>query len=162
MPPRRTGQTSPHLSTSKGKKGKGKAIEGSAGEASHSGSDGSQSGRNPRNTYWSLEDEHYFLQYVQTNKAMMGEGFSFKQQFWSEVADQFPKPVRGKGKTAKTCKDKWGRMKKTFSIVHKIATTSGLAYSLEKGADIKPESPSQQIWDDIIKVLVHLCSDIAG
>ena len=41
-------------------------------------------------------------------------------------------------------------MKGIYDIVDKIANTSGLAYSMERGADIRLES--QHVWDAIIKV----------
>lgn len=41
-------------------------------------------------------------------------------------------------------------MRSTYKIVHKIASTSGLAYSLERGADIGLES--NDVWDGIVKV----------
>lgn len=40
-------------------------------------------------------------------------------------------------------------MRSTYKIVHKIASTSGLAYSLERGADIGLES--NDVWDGIVK-----------
>ena len=46
------------------------------------------------------------------------------------------------------------QMKSIFEVVHKIANTSGLAYSPESGGNIGPES--QQIWDDIVKVSLSL------
>lgn len=46
-------------------------------------------------------------------------------------------------------------MKSIFEVVHKISNMSGLAYSLEKGADVLSES--QQVWDDIVKVNPPFC-----
>ena len=48
-------------------------------------------------------------------------------------------------------------MKSIYDIVDKIANTSGLAYSLDKGADIRLES--QHVWDGIVKVCSYfLCT----
>ena len=102
----------------------------------------------------------------------MADGQMVWPVFWSDVAKDFPPPLRGTVKMADNCREKWKRvrdpsitskssailimlqMKSIFEVVHKIANTSGLAYSPESGANIGPES--QQIWDDIVKVSLSL------
>ncbi|KAF8547240.1 hypothetical protein OG21DRAFT_1572936, partial [Imleria badia] len=98
-------------------------------------------------------DEDALIDMALSNKAMAGDGGNFRGSFWNEVASNFPPPTQGKAKTAESCKEKWKRLKTIYEGVNKIAGTSGLAYSLEKGADIGLDS--LQIWDDIMKVCSH-------
>ena len=41
-------------------------------------------------------------------------------------------------------------MRDTYNIIHKIASSSGLKYTLEKGADVGPES--EHVWSEIVRV----------
>ncbi|KAN0094984.1 hypothetical protein V8E55_003271 [Tylopilus felleus] len=155
MAPRRTDRTSPHQSSSKRKKGKERVTDTEG--TSHSGSNGSQSAaKSGQSTHcqWSHQDEESLLEHISARKGMMADGQMVWPVFWSDVAKDFPPPLRGTVKTADNCREKWKRMKSIFEVVHKIANTSGLAYSPESGANIGPES--QQIWDDIVKVSLSL------
>jgi hypothetical protein len=51
------------------------------------------------------------ISFLATNKVEAGDGFNFKDTTWSKVADHL-RPMRTEGgvKTAKKCKEKWGRV----------------------------------------------------
>ncbi|KAN0082969.1 hypothetical protein V8E55_008764 [Tylopilus felleus] len=134
-------------------KGKQKASN-SQDDITHSGSsDGSQSvakSKQPStHCQWTVQDEEALIELALLRKTVMGNGSTFKDVFWNEVASNFPPPTHGKPKTMETCREKWKRMKSIYDIIDKIANTSGLAYSLDKGADIGLES--QHVWDGIVK-----------
>ncbi|KAF9226051.1 hypothetical protein BS17DRAFT_698274, partial [Gyrodon lividus] len=52
-------------------------------------------------------------------------------------------------KTAKSCREKWKRIKAAFHVVDKLAHASGFAYSEALGANIGIEN--QSVWDDYVK-----------
>ena len=46
-------------------------------------------------------------------------------------------------------------MRDTYDIIHKIASSSGLKYTLEKGTDVGPES--EHVWSEIVRVSPSFC-----
>jgi hypothetical protein len=61
---------------------------------------------------WFKPEEEAMISFLATHKAEAGDGFNFKETTWSKVAAHL-KPLRTEGgvKTAKKCKEKWGRVR---------------------------------------------------
>ncbi|KIK14877.1 hypothetical protein PISMIDRAFT_44875, partial [Pisolithus microcarpus 441] len=86
-------------------------------------------------------------------KASASDGLNFKMTFWNTAAAQLPGPTKGAPKTAKACKERWQRMKKTFDVVDHIANASGFTYLHESGASIGLEN--EGVWTDFVKKNKH-------
>ncbi|KIJ06178.1 hypothetical protein PAXINDRAFT_25329, partial [Paxillus involutus ATCC 200175] len=98
---------------------------------------------------WSDTDVTGLLDLAIKEKAQAGDGTNFKPQFWTNAAAALSDPSKGIIKTSKQCKEKWSRVRKTYTIVHKLCNASGLTYSLEHGANIGPQD--EAVWDEYIK-----------
>ncbi|KAG2047706.1 hypothetical protein BDR06DRAFT_866298, partial [Suillus hirtellus] len=55
----------------------------------------------------------------------------------------------GAPKTLIACQSKWAQLQSLYNVVHKVANTSGLSYSLENGVLITTES--ERMWTDFVK-----------
>ncbi|KAL4064150.1 hypothetical protein V8B97DRAFT_1988723 [Scleroderma yunnanense] len=89
---------------------------------------------------WMDGDIDTLLDLVITHKASPGEGMNFKAIFWNTVSTTLANPTKGGSKTAKVCKEKWKRLRKTFDVIDQITNTSGFVYSLQSGANISLEN----------------------
>ncbi|KAL4075170.1 hypothetical protein V8B97DRAFT_1944763 [Scleroderma yunnanense] len=89
---------------------------------------------------WMDEDINTLLDLAIAHMALAGEGMNFKAVFWNTVSTTLANPTRGGPKTAKVCKEKWKRLRKTFDVIDHITNTSGFAYSLQSGANIGLEN----------------------
>ncbi|KIJ12231.1 hypothetical protein PAXINDRAFT_83291 [Paxillus involutus ATCC 200175] len=105
-------------------------------------------------TSWSDTDVTALLDLAIKEKAQAGDGMNFKPQFWTNAAAALSDPSKGIIKTSKQCKEKWSRVRKTYTIVHKLCNASGLTYSLEHGANIGPQD--EAVWDEYIKICTPL------
>ncbi|KIK16369.1 hypothetical protein PISMIDRAFT_15853 [Pisolithus microcarpus 441] len=89
---------------------------------------------------WSEADTITLLDLVVAHKASAGEGLNFKATFWNTAAAHLGNPSKGAPKTAKACKDKWKRLRKTYDAVDQLCSRSGFMYSLKSGANIGIEN----------------------
>ncbi|KAI6029130.1 hypothetical protein PISMIDRAFT_121563, partial [Pisolithus microcarpus 441] len=98
---------------------------------------------------WSEADTITLLDLVVTHKALAGEGLNFKATFWNTAAVHLRNPSKGAPKTAKACKDKWKRLRKTYDAVDQLCSRSGFVYSLKSGANIGIEN--EQLWNAFVR-----------
>ncbi|KAF8122793.1 hypothetical protein EV363DRAFT_1181931, partial [Boletus edulis] len=103
----------PHPTPMEGGKGKQSTTD-HEDNGMNSNSDCSNSGLAPKPgsslTHWTVKEETILLDFVLTNKAMMGDGHNFKGPFWNDLASQFLPPTSGKAKTADSYREKWKRV----------------------------------------------------
>ncbi|KAG2028840.1 hypothetical protein BDR03DRAFT_882548 [Suillus americanus] len=100
---------------------------------------------------WMEADETILIEYVAKNHSQGCDGLNFDKMFWAAAAAEMEgHPCSGPSKTAAACSSKWTRLCATFTVVDKVANTSGLSYSMEHGASITPES--ENMWTDYVKV----------
>lgn len=102
---------------------------------------------------WTDAESDMLLDIISTHKASAGDGLNFKMTFWNTAAAQLPGPTKGAPKTAKACKERWQRMKKTFDVIERISNASGLSYSRESGASVGLEN--EMVWADFVKKNKH-------
>jgi hypothetical protein len=64
---------------------------------------------------WSVDDEKAMIQYLVDNKALAGDGTNYKDTVWNGVAALLEtQRTEGGVKTAKKCREKWGRVSASF------------------------------------------------
>ncbi|KAI9455727.1 hypothetical protein HD554DRAFT_2030798, partial [Boletus coccyginus] len=98
---------------------------------------------------WSEANTNILIGLVATHRALAGEGLNFKASFWNTIAAALSNPSKGAPKTARACKDKWKRLRKTYEVVSLICGTSGFAYTLNGGAGIGAEN--EDVWNEFMK-----------
>ncbi|KAL4078344.1 hypothetical protein V8B97DRAFT_1936806 [Scleroderma yunnanense] len=98
---------------------------------------------------WTDGDIDTLLDLAIVHKASAGEGMNFKAVFWNTVSTTLANPTKGGPKTAKVCKEKWKRLRKTFDVIDCITNTSGFVYSLQSGANISLEN--EAVWNEFTK-----------
>jgi hypothetical protein len=60
---------------------------------------------------WSLKDETTLINYLIENRSYAGDGGTFKDTIWSGIVPTLEaQRTEGGVKTAKKCKEKWGRV----------------------------------------------------
>lgn len=106
-----------------------------------------------RQVSWTDAESDLLLDLITSHKASAGDGLNFKMAFWNTAAARLPEPARGAPKTAKSCKERWQRMKKTFDVVDRIVNMSAFTYSRELGANINFEN--EAAWLDFLKKNKH-------
>ncbi|KAG1812531.1 uncharacterized protein BJ212DRAFT_1276369 [Suillus subaureus] len=104
---------------------------------------------------WTQADESALIAYITTHQAKGGNGMNFDKSFWVATAAEMANkgtPGVGAPKSPDACHQKWGRLCKFFKVVDKIANSSGISYTREKGMNITAKS--ETIWVDLLKVCV--------
>ncbi|KAG2059966.1 hypothetical protein BDR06DRAFT_1062817 [Suillus hirtellus] len=95
-------------------------------------------------------DETLLIKYITANHPKGRDGMNFDKTFWVSIADSMANHAcSGAPKTPVVCQLKWAWLQSLYDVVHKVANTSGLSYSLENGASITAESES--MWADFVK-----------
>ncbi|KAI6095526.1 hypothetical protein F5141DRAFT_1295423 [Pisolithus sp. B1] len=107
-----------------------------------------------RQVSWTDAESDLLLDLITSHKASAGDGLNFKMAFWNTAAARLPEPTKGAPKTAKSCKERWKRMKKTFDVVDRIVNMSAFTYSRELGANITLEN--EAIWLNFLKKNKHV------
>ncbi|KAH9159488.1 hypothetical protein EDB89DRAFT_1864979 [Lactarius sanguifluus] len=87
--------------------------------------------------HWSEADESQLLDFLLTVDSTAGDGKNFKPFVWTAASGKLnPLVTKGGPKLAKSCKNKWQSLKKTYAIVKTIQAVSGWTWGDVTGASI--------------------------
>ncbi|KAH9172301.1 hypothetical protein EDB89DRAFT_1851340 [Lactarius sanguifluus] len=87
--------------------------------------------------HWSEADESQLLDFLLTLDSTAGDGKNFKPFVWTAASGKLnPLVTKGGPKLAKSCKNKWQSLKKTYAIVKTIQAVSGWTWGDVTGASI--------------------------
>ncbi|KAI6125198.1 hypothetical protein EV401DRAFT_1886078 [Pisolithus croceorrhizus] len=99
---------------------------------------------------WTEPDVLVLLDYVEENRFKAGDCMVFQEGYFNNLLPQLPIQPNGHHKTAKNCHDKWESLKWEYYVASTIVGGLGLAYSVEKGANVMTEV-GQLVMDELIK-----------
>ncbi|KAG0707278.1 hypothetical protein DFH29DRAFT_995081 [Suillus ampliporus] len=100
---------------------------------------------------WSLADKSILIVYISSQQAKYDNRMNFDKTFWVTAAAEMAAKGTGVGaaKSPDACNQKWEWIHNMFKVINKIANSSRITHTCEKGGNITAES--ETIWADLLK-----------